>query len=149
MNGTELSNLIEERLSHLRELTDIGNQQMAAIQSGRMSELMGLLSKKQAPLSRLADVTSKIRMAASDDPNSRIWENEQARATCRTQQEECEKLHLDLLAMEAACETALKESRASIEQKIDRVDSGRQAAVSYADSEAEPNRGAKLDLSSD
>jgi hypothetical protein len=149
MDGNELSRLIARRAKNLRELLDISDRQMAAIRAGRMSELMRLLSDKQTPLNRLAEVATSIRGAADDDPATRKWESEQARVLCRQQQEECEQMHLELLAIEAECETALKNSRTSIQQKIDRVDAGRQAATGYADSDAPPTSGGQLDLSSD
>ena len=113
----------------------------------RMSELMRLLSEKQVPLNRLAEITLRIRGAAGDDPEARTWETTEGRALCRQQQEECEQMHLELLAIEAECETALTKSRASIQQKLDRVDAGRQAATTYADSHATPTSGGQLDLS--
>ena len=149
MDGTELSELIHQRLSNLRELLDLSRRQMAAIEAGRMSELMRLLSDKQAPLSRLTSLAPQIRAAADDDPAARLWENEQARVSCRRQQEECEKTHLELLAIEAECETALQNSRHRIGQQIDRVDAGKRAATTYAHSPSGSNRGGQLDLSSD
>jgi len=149
MDGRELSDLIGQRWSTLRELIDIGNRQITAIDAGRMSDLMRLLSEKQSPLNQLTEIAAMIRIAADDDPKARTWESEQARVACRDQQEECEKMHLELLAIEAECETALTNSRASIQQKLDRVDAGRQAATSYAHSHATPTSGGRLDLSSD
>lgn len=149
MNGNELLQLIEQRWSTLRELLEIGNRQVAAIESERMSELMRLLSEKQSPLSRLSEVASAIRQAAADDPATRSWDSEELRARCRRKQDECEQMHLELLAIEAECETALLESREFIQQKLDRVDAGQQAANSYADTQATPTQGGQLDLSSD
>ena len=144
MDGKQLSDLIAQRWSTLRELVDISNRQITAIDAGRMSELMRLLSEKQLPLNHLAEIAEKILSAAGDDPTARTWETEGARVLCRQQQEECEKMHLELLAIEAECETSLTKSRASIQQKIDRVDAGRQAAASY---HAPPTSGGQLDLS--
>jgi hypothetical protein len=53
-----------------------------------------------------------------------------------------------LLAIEAACETALQRSRASLHQRLDRVDAGQSAANGYARSDAPSSPGARLDLSS-
>ena len=114
-----------------------------------MSELMQLLSEKQSPLNRLSEVASSIRRAAADDPATRRWDSEEARARCRRKQDECEQMHLELLAIEAECETALLESREFIQQKLDRVDAGQQAANSYAHAQVIPTQGGQLDLSSD
>lgn len=149
MNGNELLELIEQRWSTLRELLEIGNRQIAAIEAERMSELMRLLSEKQAPLNRLAEVAAGIRQAADDDPANRRWDSEETRVHCRQRQDECEQLHLQLLAIEAECETALIESREFIQKKLDRVDAGQQAANSYAHAQVTPTQGGRLDLSSD
>jgi flagellar biosynthesis/type III secretory pathway chaperone len=149
MEGKQLSELIDHRLSILRKLLEISNRQMAAIDAGRMSDLMRLLSEKQMPLNRLAEIAARIRVAAADDPAARLWGSEQARIRCRERQEECEKIHLQLLAVEAECEAALGRSRASIGQQLDRVDATRQAASSYGHGATAPTRGGQLDLSSD
>ena len=149
MNGNELSKLIHHRWSLLRTLLELSGRQMEAIESGRMSELMRLLSDKQAPLNELAAVAEKIRTAVDDDPNERTWPDETTRVSCRQQQEECEQMHLELLAIEAQCETALQTSRNQLSQKIDRVDAARQAANTYAHSPTGSDLGGQLDLSSD
>ena len=149
MNGNELLELMEQRWSTLRELLEIGNRQIVAIESERMSELMRLLSEKQMPLNRLADVSASIRQAADDDPATRKWDRQETKVRCQRRQQECEQLHLELLAIEAECETALTESREFIRKKLDRVDAGQQAANRYADSQATPTQGGQLDLSSD
>lgn len=149
MNGSELLQLFEERWAILRELLEIGNRQIAVIESEQMSELMQLLSLKQMPLNRLAEVAEAIGEAAQDDPATRRWDSDTSRALCRQKQDECEQMHLELLAIEAECETALLHSRQLIQQKLDRLDAGHQAANSYADAQAMTTQGGRLDLSSD
>jgi hypothetical protein len=148
MNGQELSDLIETRWSILQQLLEIGSRQMEAIEGCRMGELMRLLSEKQSSLNRLATIAVEIRRAASDDPEKRSWDDESQRRRCRERQDECERVHLELLAIEAACETALQRSRASLQQRLDRVDAGQSAANRYARSENPSHPGARLDLSS-
>jgi flagellar biosynthesis/type III secretory pathway chaperone len=149
MDGNELADLIDQRWSNLHALLEISHRQMSAIQAGRITELMRLLSDKQAPLQRLAEVAARIGSVAEVNPATRRWASEQARARCRRQQEECEQMHLDLLAMEAECEAALQESRHHLAQNLERVDAGRRAASSYAQCGSESTAGGKLDLISD
>ena len=148
MNGQELSQLIETRWSILQQLLEIGGRQMEAIEGCRMGELMRLLSDKQSSLTRLAALAEQIRSAANDDPEQRIWDGESQRIRCRERQEECERVHLELLAIEAACETALQQSRASLQQRLDRVGAGQSAANGYARGDSPTSPGARLDLSS-
>ena len=148
MDGTELASLIDQRWSTLRELKEISSRQMAAIRGSRMGELMRLLSDKQEPLNRLAALAETIRTAQGDDPDKRCWDSEAQRARCRQQQEECEQMHLELLAMEAECESSLQQSRDSLEQRLERVDGGRAAANGYARNDHAFTTGERLDLSS-
>ena len=149
VNGEELSELFELRWECLQTLLEIGNRQLAAIESDRMSELMQLLSKKQVPLNQLTDVADRIRVAGDDNPDARQWPSEAARIHCRERQERCEQLHVQLLALEAECETALTERREFIQKKLDRVGAGQQAANRYAHSDAPSTQGGTLDLFSD
>jgi hypothetical protein len=148
MDGSELAELIDRRWRKLRQLLEFGRRQMDAIQAARMSELMQLLSDKQAPLTELTELAEQIRAAKDDDPAARSWESEAQRDRCRSQQDECEQMHMDLLALEAECETALQQSRVTIQQRLDRVDAGRVAANRYADQGSRQTRGGQLDLSS-
>jgi hypothetical protein len=145
MDAAQLAEVMEQRWSALRHLLEISDRQLAAIDAGQMTQLMRLLSEKQQPLNRLAEIAEQIRGAAGDDPASRKWESEERRADCRRQQEECEKMHLELLAIEAECESALKKSREAIQQNLERVDSARQAANGYL--APAPTSGSRLDLS--
>ena len=148
MDGQELSQLIEDRWSTLHQLLEISSRQMDAIRGGRMSELMRLLSEKQKPLTQLVAVADQIRLASEDDHAARHWQSDTQRQRCREQQEECERMHLELLAIEAECETALQHSRATLAQRIDRIDTGQAAAKGYASVDRPPASGATLDLSS-
>ena len=148
MNGRELAELIEKRWSTLTQLLEISSQQMEAIQGCRMGELMRLLSDKQAPLKGLAEIADQLREAVGDDHGSRQWDSPSQRERCRQQQDECERMHLELLAIDAECESALQQSRITLQQRLDRVDAGREAANGYARSNGPPTSGGKLDLSS-
>ncbi|MCH5375179.1 MAG: hypothetical protein JJ992_14500 [Planctomycetes bacterium] len=148
MDGHELALLIDERWSTLRELKEISARQMEAIRGCRMSELMRLLSDKQLPLQRLTALAEKTRAAQGDEPNQRRWESEAQRQRCRRRQEECEQMHLELLAIEAECESVLQQSRNDLQQRLQRVDAGRAAANGYARSEHAVTSGERLDLSS-
>lgn len=147
MNGAELSDLIAERHQILSRLLALGNQQVEAIAGGRMSELMRLLSEKQSPLQRLAEISKKLRATSEDDPAERLWPSPEARQQCRANQEACEQMHVELLAIEAHCETALNQCRDRVQDQLNQLDASRQAAIQYAHSQTTPSRGGRLDLS--
>lgn len=147
MNGTELSQLIEQRFAALQVLLDLGRRQSDAIRDGRMTDLMRILSQKQAPLAQLTEIADRLRPAVNDDPQTRLWDSETQRDQCRTQQQQCDRLHAELLAIEAECETAMQASRHSVQQQIEQLNASHQAAQSYAPSQTAATSGRRLDLS--
>lgn len=149
MNGDELSELIQQRWTTLRELLEISRRQMGAIGSGQMSELMRVLSDKQRPLNELVEIAEQLRRASDDDPEQRRWPSQAARDRCRERQSECEKMHLELLAIEAECESALTANRQEVQERLAKVDAGWQAASGYAEQSSRSTSGGQLDLSSD
>lgn len=149
MDGAQLSALITERQAILAQLLELGTRQVDVIAAARMSELMRILAEKQIPLQRLGEISELLRETASADPGSRKWNSQQDRDACRQAQDDCERMHIELLAIEAQCETALHESRDAIQQELQQIDSAHQAASQYAHAEATQTAGIRLDLSSD
>jgi len=149
MNGTQVAALIEQRWEILNRLLGISRLQMAAIEQGQMSDLMRLLSEKQKPLNQLIELGGQIGAANADHSRERHWDSDEARQRCREQQDECEKMNLELLAIEAECEAKLSHNRDELRQRLERVDSGWQAVSGYADQTAKSTIGGSLDLSSD
>jgi hypothetical protein len=147
MHGNELTDLIDLRWSTLNTLLELGRLQTEAIQAGRMSDLMRILSEKQAPLNRLSEIAESLRAAAHDDPSQRLWDSEAKRQDCRLRQEQCDQMHTELLAIEAACESALQENRSAIQRDLDQLNASHQAASRYAPQSAGPTSGSQLDLS--
>lgn len=149
MNGNEVAALIERRWEILDHLLSISRLQMMAIEQGQMSELMRLLSEKQKPLNQLVELGGLLDVANADDPEQRCWDSNDIREQCRKQQEECEKMNLELLAIEAECESKLCQNREDLRRRLERVDAGWQAVSGYADHAANTTSGGSLDLSSD
>jgi len=149
MNGNELADLIQQRWSILNHLLEISRPQMDAILQGQMSDLMRLLSDKQQPLNQLIEIAEQLSNAHEDIAEERSWASEDARRRCRVRQEECEKMNLELLAIEAECEAKLSQNREEIRGRLARVDAGWQAVTSYSDNSLKATSGGTLDLSSD
>ena len=147
MNGNELADLIDSRWSTLNTLLELGRRQTESIRAGRMSDLMRILSEKQGPLNQLSEIADSLRDAAQDDPSQRSWDNEAKRQDCRLRQEQCDQMHTELLAIEAASESALQENRSAIQRDIDQLNASHQAASHYAPQSASPTSGSQLDLS--
>ncbi len=149
MNSEDLSALVESRFQTLTWLLELSQRQTQAIDENHMTDLMRILSDKQPAIAKLTEIARVMSTALDDDPTSRQWPSEAARQHCREQQNRCEQLHLELLAIEADCETKLSACRASVQEQLHRFDAGRSAADRYAQSRAHQPSGGKLDLSSD
>ncbi|TWU50893.1 FlgN protein [Rubripirellula tenax] len=148
MNATELSELFERRFDMLSQLLELSEKQIKAIDENRMSDLMRILSDKQQPITQLVQIGQSLANAVGEDPTARVWSSPEERQRCRNQQQQCESMHDQLLAIEADCEVKLVANRASAQEKLQRHDSVRVAATSYAQSQNAPPSGGSLDLSS-
>jgi len=125
MNGNELSQLIDQRWSALNELLDLSHRQTEAIDAGRMSDLMRVLSKKQAPLQRLSEIAERTRAAVDDDPALREWASESDRQACRLLQDKCDQMHL-CLRIDATGKSIYDSDR---DRPIERIPSSRHALL--------------------
>lgn len=147
MDGTELLSLMTQRYATLCELKELSHQQAAAIAAGQMGELMRILSRKQQPIARLTALARQLNQAADDDPDLRDWTSAAERQTCRQTQQQCEQLHVELLALETASESALQHARTEVEQQLGQLDASHQASQRYLLRPAAATVGTSLDLS--
>ncbi|WP_372716402.1 hypothetical protein [Novipirellula sp.] len=149
MNSDELTSLVQQRHAAALALVELGHAQLAAVQAGRMNELMQLLSQKQQPLSTLSELSKRLHAAIGDDPETRQWASGEMRSECQAQHEATETMLLDLMKIESDCEQQLTKNRGAIEEQIRRSDGAKQANRSYAQStQAAATCGGSLDLSS-
>ncbi|MGB7327896.1 MAG: flagellar export chaperone FlgN [Rubripirellula sp.] len=148
MNADELTAIIDLRFETLSHLLDLSHRQVQAIDESRMSDLMRILSDKQPPINELIQIGKQLASAVGEDPASRQWASDADRNRCRERQSQCERMHDELLAIEADCEGRLSASRASAQEKLQRFDNNRVAASSYAQAQTTRPTGGSLDLSS-
>ncbi len=148
MNGDELVDLIGRRRDVLSKLLEFSETQMAAIDDARMTDLMRTLSDKQSLITQLSKLAASLSQAAGEDPMTRHWSSPEQRNRCRVWQDECDAMHQQLLAIEAACEAKLDVSRVEMQTKLSRVTSGRDAVNRYAQNQPPRPTGGSLDLSS-
>ena len=156
MDSATLTNLIDQQHATLSELLDLSEGQVAAIQSGRMTDLMSILSTKQRPIQKLTQLTASLRPALSDNADARSWPDPSQRARCREQQSQCETMHAKLMEIESACEALLQESRTGTAERLERLSNGADATSGYSraqrfspQSTMHSSAGGQLDLSSD
>ena len=156
MDATTLCELVDARFDTLGALLKLSEQQVETIDQNRMSDLMRVLSDKQRLIEYLKHISDQLKPALDDDPQARDWESQAAREQCHDRQQQCEQMHLQLLAIEAQCESTLQDSRQGMEDQLGRLNTGQHAATGYSQSQsygqpASPgggSSGSRLDLSS-
>lgn len=156
MDANTLCELVDARFDTLAALLKLSEQQVDAIDQNRMSDLMRVLSDKQRLIEYLKHISDQLKPALDDDPQTRAWESQAARERCHDRQQQCEQMHLQLLAIEAQCESTLQESRQGMEDQLSRMNAGQNAATGYSQSQSygQPtspgggSSGSILDLSS-
>ena len=156
MDSQTLADLISQQHATLVELLELSKGQVDAIKSGRMTELMSILSAKQRPIQKLTQLTASLRPAISDNAEDRSWPDPSHRVRCREQQSQCEMMHAKLLEIEAACEALLQENRTDMSERLERLSNGVDATSGYSraqnfspQSVTHSSAGSQLDLSSD
>ncbi|MEM9643497.1 MAG: flagellar export chaperone FlgN [Planctomycetota bacterium] len=132
MNGTELSELVDERLNLVAQLVELTEQQSDAIEAGHMSQLMSVLSDKQGPLTQLSRLSQRLAAQAQADPEQREWASDADRQRCRERHDRCERMLLELVEQEKSCEERLTARQAEVQQELDKTHETGRALQSYA-----------------
>lgn len=132
MNGTQLSQLVDQRLAIIEHLVDLTSRQAEAIRRGHMSDLMSVLGAKQSPVQQLADLSKRLGSAITDDPEHREWPDADSRRKCREKHERCESMILSLLDAEKECEKALSGQHVRLQAELDQAQGTERAIQSYA-----------------
>lgn len=131
MNGSEISELVDQRLTVVENLIELTTRQAEAIQRGHMSDLMSVLAAKQSPVQELANLSKRLGRAVADDPENREWASPSARQTCRERHDRCEAMILSLLDAEKECESALSGQHVRLQAELDQAQGTGRAIDSY------------------
>lgn len=116
----------------LGELIQVGRDQRAAIDSGRINELLAVLATKQTQLEELGAIRERLSDWKSAVEAPYFWPDQGMRELARQLRDRCEGAFGTLIEMEKDCEHALTTSREQIQIRLKQLDSGRSAADAYA-----------------
>jgi flagellar biosynthesis/type III secretory pathway chaperone len=143
-----LLDLLSSQVGLLDQLLEIGKLQMHAIENGRMSELLSLLSDKQPLLADLGDMAYRIRnlpshpLPASSDDDAGVQRCRELKAQAKEQFEQ-------LFELEQKAEVLLSNSRDQIAKRLEASSHSMTAISAYQSGSTINTQGGRLDLSSD
>ncbi|HBJ34456.1 MAG TPA: hypothetical protein DDZ51_06765 [Planctomycetaceae bacterium] len=142
-----LLDLLQLQVGLLDQLLEIGQVQLHAIENGRMSELLSLLSDKQPLLADLGDTADRIRHLTSNPPAT-TGDDDAYLQRCRQFKEIAKGQFETLFELEQKSESMLSTSRDEIAQRLEASSHSMTAISAYQRGSATQTQGARLDLSS-
>ncbi|MCA9190200.1 MAG: flagellar export chaperone FlgN [Planctomycetales bacterium] len=96
-----LLNLMEQRLSLLRAILPLVEQQKRAIHSEDSAALLGILGRKQPLIEELSQLQLQLAPYIHDNAEARVWKDEATRAQCRQVTQLATQLFKTILDLEA------------------------------------------------
>lgn len=142
-----LPELLKWQFDLLGQLIEIGQTQIEAIEDGRMSELLALLSDKQPLVADLGNVANRIRNL-NDNPSQSVI-NDTHVQRCRQLKDQTKQRFVLLFELEQKSETLLCTSRDQIAKRLEASLHSMTAISAYQSGSAVQTQGGRLDLSSD
>jgi len=145
--GESLLEILSSQIGLLDQLIEIGQVQIQAIEHGRMSELLSLLSDKQPLLGDLGDVARRIRDLTAD--HSISVQDEGYAQRCRQLKASARGRFEQLFELEQRSEALLCTSRDQIAKRLEASSHSMTAISAYQSGYTAETQGGRLDLSSD
>lgn len=102
-----LADLIAERLRTLDDLVKLARRQREFAQEGSLVGVVEALSAKQPYVDRLLALEQSLNAYRDDDPETRVWRDEDLRTRTRRMSELSQPLLTETLAIETECERLL------------------------------------------
>jgi hypothetical protein len=124
--------MLSRQADLLGELIQIGREQKAAIDAGRINELLAVLATKQTQLEELGEIRERLSDWKSTVEAPHFWPAQGMRELAKQLRDHCAAAFDTLIEIEKNCEHALTTSRDQIQIRLKQLDSGRSAADAYA-----------------
>jgi hypothetical protein len=131
-----LSDRIEQKLSLLGQLRDLGRRQAALIEAGDLTQLLKLLSAKQRLLVALQSVERELDPFRDENPERRVWMSPAHRQRCAQNAAACEALLCSIVEQERQSEAQMKLRRDAAAARLDGAHSVAAAQRAYAAEES-------------
>jgi len=143
-----LPEILSSQIGLLDQLIEIGQVQIQAIEHGRMSELLSLLSDKQPLLTDLGDVAHRIRKLNARQSTA-LHEDDVCVQMCRQLKADAKNRFELLFELEQRSEALLCTNRDQIAKRLEASSHSMTAISAYQGGATGQTQGGRLDLSSD
>ena len=148
MSTTEqLARLIRGKLEIVEQIHRLTRRQRELVDDGEITDLLALLSGKQALIAQMQKNEKALDPFREEDPQSRHWTDPQERRKCAAQAKRCESLLAEILQLERESEQIMTERRDKVASQLADSHSAEEAAHAYGTPHIRAGRG--IDLVSD
>jgi hypothetical protein len=127
-----LLDLIGRKHDCLTRLREHGLRQQELIETGEMTQLLGLLAVKQRELNELHDLETQLNPFRDQDPDRRRWSSDAERLRCASLAEQAARLLREILDCEKRCEESLQRRRDETAVQLAAVQTAGMARGAYA-----------------
>ena len=131
-----LTDLIHRKHVVLTHLRDTGQQQIALVEKGDVTELLKLLATKQQLIAQLQTVERQLAPYRNEDPETRTWKSPAARAETSQQALQCNQLLREVLELEKQSENRMVSRRDDVATQLKAIHSSGEARGAYAAQQA-------------
>lgn len=141
-----LARLLAEKHECLLHLQALGREQIALVDEGDLSELLGVIGQKQRWLEQLQQTERALDPFRGQTPASRRWRSEDDRQRCAELIASSESLYAEIIAREKESEQRLVRRR---DEAAERLSGAHFAAASRSAYAADHVRRSQFDLTSE
>jgi flagellar biosynthesis/type III secretory pathway chaperone len=142
-----LAELISQKHEVLEQMRQLTRQQTNHIDSGDSTQLLTLLGAKQRLLNMLHEIEKKLTPFRAEDPESRVWRNQQDRQRCQQAAARCQTLLDEIMLVEKQCESEMVRRRDETAEKLQGLHTAAKARQAYSQNHQPVS--SSLDLTSD
>jgi len=142
-----LAELLDKKLSVVRELYNLARRQSEVIGIGDLTRLMRVLAAKQTLLLELQETEQSLAPYREQDPDQRQWKSDVVRQRARQAAEDCERVLRETMLIERQCETEMITRRDQAAEQLQGAHSATEARRAYGGEHGRD--AARLDLTSE
>jgi hypothetical protein len=127
----KLAELIQRKHHVLVQLRDFGRRQADLVTSGDIPALLALLGTKQQLIAGLQNLEQQLAPYYAEEPDSRVWQSPQARATCAQQAAECNVLLEEIVGLEKLGAEKMTVRRNEVAEQLQQVHAATNVRSAY------------------
>jgi hypothetical protein len=127
----KLAELIRRKYQVLVQLREAAARQAEYIGCGDIGSLLTLLAVKQQLISALQALEQDLKPFYADDPDQRVWQSSQLRASCADTAAQCSALLEEIVEREKQAAEQMAVRRDEVARQLQQAHSARQVRSAY------------------